>query len=215
MSYTKTESSPITLQLEPGPAMIDFLIHFYKIGERPFRSLSALSDWDAVKIMQTLYVEGSVFWERFKDPALYLQQRRQVEEWLRHDFIAKGGKPVEPYPIYMMLGKSKWVLEAPDPVTLATTAEIQLPLSIFKECEVSFTYPDSMISAMLAYEKDPKVYLPEYHGKVFTLSEICSLVEAKGLPGEKWGTDLPSDLANYIEAQVWNRQPLLEYLECR
>jgi hypothetical protein len=194
--------------------MIDFLVHFYKAGGQPFRSLSALPDPQAVKIMQSLYVAGSVFWERFADPAGYLQQRRQIEAWLRRDFIAKGGDPREPYPIYMMLGKSRWVLDAPDPVTLATTAEIQVPLSIFRECEVSFTYPDSMISAMLAYEQDPQYFLPEFHGRVFTLAEIRPIVEEKGLPGESWGNNLPAELANYIEAQVWNRGPLLEYLRC-
>jgi hypothetical protein len=46
---------------------------------------------------------------------------------------------------------------------------------------------------------------------VFTVSEILSLVEAKGLPEEDWETNLPGDLAPYIEAQVWNHEPLAEY----
>ena len=98
-----------------------------------------------------------------------------------------------------------------DAVTLATTTEIEVPLSLFEECDVSFTYPDSMVSFLLANEKDPEYYLPDYHGKVFTLSEILSIVESSGLPGEKWGTNLPSSMPNYIEAQVWKREPLLEY----
>jgi hypothetical protein len=100
---------------------------------------------------------------------------------------------------------------AADTATLATTAEILIPLSLFRECDLSFTYPDSMVSFMLAQRPEADYYLPEYHGKVFTLSEIRSLVEAHGLPGERWGTNLPGHLANYIEAQVWNREPLLEY----
>ena len=191
--------------------MIDHLIHFYKKGSEPFRSLSALSDEEAMQIMQDLYIEGSVFWERFEDPSDYLQTRRQVEQWLHREFIAKGGAPQQPYPIYMILGRTKWMETAIDAVTQATTAEIQVPLRLFQECDVSFTYPDSMVSFMAADRKDLEYYLPEYHGKLFTLSEIRSIIEANGLPGERWGTNLPSHLANYIEAQVWNQKPLQEF----
>ena len=191
--------------------MIDYLIHFYKRNTEPFRSLSALPDERAVELMQELFIEGSVFWERFKDPGEYLRLRRQIEEWLHQEFIAKGGTPQESYPIYMVLGRSKWLQTSLDPATAATTDEIQVPLSIFKECDVSFTYPDSMVSYLIAEEEESEYYLPDYHGKVFRLSEIQTIVEANGLPGERWGTNLPSFLANYIEAQVWNQAPLLEY----
>ena len=53
--------------------------------------------------------------------------------------------------------------------------------------------------------------MPDYHGKVFTLSEILSIVEIKGLPEEGWETNTPASLPHYIEAQVWNRTLLLEY----
>ena len=190
---------------------VDILIHAYKKGTSPFRSLSALSDLEALEMMKNLYIKGSLFWERFEDPAQYLRLRKQVEEWLRREFVAKGGNPQASYPIYMMLGRSKWVQTMLDATTLATTVEIQIPLSLFRECDVSFTYPDSMVSFILNKERNPDYYLPEYHGRVFTLSEICAIVEANGLPGYRWGTNLPSDLANYIEAQIWNHAPLLAY----
>jgi hypothetical protein len=190
--------------------MIDYLIHFYRRGTEPFRSLSALSDMAAVQIMQAFYVEGAIFWERFKDPYQYLQARRKIECWLRQEFIAQGGIPQKSYPIYMVLGRSKWLLTAADAATLATTAEIQVPLSLFRECDLSFTYPDSMVSFLIT-NKESEYYLPNYHRKLFTLSEIFSIIESNGLPGEKWGINLPSFLANYIEAQVWNQEPLLAY----
>jgi hypothetical protein len=191
--------------------MIDYLIHFYRSGTEPFQSLSALSDRDAVQIMQDFYIEGAVLWERFKDPGQYMRTRRQIEQWLHQEFIAKGGAPQESYPIYMVLGRSKWLLTAADPATLGTTSEIQVPLSLFKECDISFTYPDSMLSIPMANQKESEYYLPDYHGKLFTLSEIRSIVESNGLPGEKWGTNLPSFMPNFIEAQVWNQEPLQEY----
>jgi len=98
-----------------------------------------------------------------------------------------------------------------DAASQATTMEIQLPLSEFREAAVSFTYPDSMVSFMLNAQRNPAYFLPEYHGKVFTLAEIRSIVETNGLPGYKWGTELPGHWANYIEAQVWDHEPLLAY----
>jgi hypothetical protein len=190
--------------------MIETLFHLYKRGTEPFRSLSSLPEADAIQIMQELYMEGAIFWERFQEPAQYLRLRKQIEQNLRQTFIAKGGMPREVYPIYMALGRTKWMQHEVDAPTLATTAEIQVPLSLFQECDVSFTYPDSMVSFLLAQEQS-EYYLPDYHGKVFTLSEIRSIVEASGLPGEKWGNTLPSSMPNYIEAQVWNHGPLLKY----
>ena len=191
--------------------MIDHLIHFYKSGTEPFRTLSSLPEPDATQIMQALYVEGAVFWERFKEPLQYLRLRKQIEQYLRQAFITKGGEPRETCPIYMTLGRTKWMQTDIDAATLATTVEIQVPLSLFQECEVSFTYPDSMVSFLLAQEKEAEYFLPEYHGKVFTLSEIRSIVASLGLPGEKWGCNLPTSMPNYIEAQVWNHEPLLAY----
>lgn len=185
--------------------MIDYLTYYYKLGTEPFRSLSALSDEAAIKIMQGL-CDDTPFGERFKDPVQYMRNRRQTEQWVREQFIFKGGRPRDAYPIPMVLGESKWmVTNAPDPVT---HGEIHIPLAIFSKCDVSFTYPDSMISYWFGKEKPAAYYQPEYHGKVFTLPEILFIVESKGLPEEAWETNLPSDLAPYIEAQVWNHEPL-------
>ena len=191
--------------------MIDFLIHYYRAGTEPFRSLSALPDSEAIDVMRSLYVEGSVIWERFKDPADYLKARRETEAWLRREFIRLGGQPQEPYPIYMVLGRSKWVERMADPATLATTSEIQVPLSILSDADVSFTYPDSMVTRMLEQQKDHETYQPGYHGRVFTLSQIRKIVEEKGLPEEGWQTRTGADVAHYVEAQVWNKEVLLEH----
>jgi hypothetical protein len=191
--------------------MIDYLVHLYKSGTEPFRTLSILPEEDAIRIMQSLYMAGSIFWERFDDPAGYLRLRKQIEQHIRQAFLAKGGTPRAPHPIYMAFGRTRWMLNSVDAVTLATTTEIEVPLSLFEECDVSFTYPDSMVSFLLAKEREAEYYLPDYYGKIFTLAEIRSIVEMNGLPGEKWGNKLPSSLPNYIEAQIWNHEPLLEY----
>lgn len=191
--------------------MVDYLTYYYRKGAEPFRSLSVLPDADAIHVMESLYVEGAVIWERFKNPAQYLWLRRQVEQWLHTAFIAKGGDPQDPCPIYTMLGTPAWVLKMGDAASAATTSEMRIPLSIFRDCDVSFTYPDSMVSWLMEQEKNPEYYQPGYHGQVFTLSEIRSIIEAKGMPEEGWETKMPATFAHYVEAQVWNQKPLMEY----
>jgi hypothetical protein len=195
--------------------MVDFLLHFYRKGSRPFQSLSALPEEKAVRIMEQLFIEGSVLWERFRDPANYLSFRKQVEKKLRDDFLRKGGRAIEDYPVYLVLGRPKWTQVSADPKTTASTDEIIVPLSILSAEQVSFTYPDSMVSAMIAAERNPEYYEPDYHGKVFTLEEIRRIIERKGLPGEGWQTKMPKRYAHYIEAQVWNRQVLVDYYNRR
>ncbi|MFN8485364.1 MAG: hypothetical protein U0768_20180 [Anaerolineae bacterium] len=192
--------------------MVDYLTHYYRRGTTPFRSLSDLPEAEALALMAGMYVEGSVIWERFKDPQGYLRERRETEEWLYAQFVAHGGRPRQHHPIYMVLGSPRWVARMADPATLATTAEIRIPLSALTDADVSFTYPDSMVTRFVAQAKDPASYQPDYHGRLFTLPEILAIVAVKGLPDDGWDTGVPDTLAHYIEAQVWNRQPLLPYL---
>jgi hypothetical protein len=102
---------------------------------------------------------------------------------------------------------------AANDVSMETTAEIQVPLSILKDNEVSFTYPDSMFCPfMLLMKQEPDVD-PEYREKLFTLREMEALIESRGLPGDGWQPDLPAGLSHYIEAQAWNQHALQRYLE--
>jgi hypothetical protein len=192
---------------------VDYLLHVYRRGSAPFRTLSVLPEEEALRLMRQLYVEGSIFWERFREPKGYLDFRKQVEQNLRMGFTAKGGKPVDPHPVYLVVGSPKWMESVADPKTLETTEIIRIPLSVVSEDQVSFTYPDSMVSALLAAEKNPEYYEPDYHGQVFTWTEMKGILGRNGLPGEGWETRMPKHFAHYIEAQVWNRKALVEYLD--
>ena len=190
--------------------MTDYVTHYYMNDKEPFQSLSSLTDEAAIKIMEEL-CDDTPFGERFKDPIQYLTARKDTELWVREAFIAKGGKPKDRYPISMVLGSSQWLVDAaPD---RNKHAEIRIPLSVFTEYDISFTYPDSMISRWFGLVKPVEHYQADLHGKVFTLSEILSIVAEKGMPEEDWKTDTPRDLAPYIEAQVWNHGLLLKYKE--
>lgn len=162
--------------------------------------------------MKSLYDE-TIFGARFKEPERYLQNRRRSEKWVRDEFIVKGGHPVLDYPIYFVLGESEWMLtHSPD---LSLHREIKIQLSDFEEVDVSFTYPDSMISFWLGKEKPADLYLPEFHGKVFTRKEILAIVDKEGNPEKDWQTYFPDSLAPYIEAQVWNFEPFREYINSK
>jgi hypothetical protein len=190
--------------------MIDYLTHYYSIDKVPFQSLSALSDDEAIKIMEIL-CDDTPFGERFKDPIQYLNNRRDTEHWVRDAFIAKGGRPKDEYPIPMVLGSSKWLIDAAPERN--KHGEIRIPLSRFTEVDVSFTYPDSMVSRWFGRDKPSEYYQSDLHGIVFTISEILSVVEKKGMPEEDWVTYLPVDLPPYIEAQVWKHDLLNEFKE--
>lgn len=189
--------------------MIEYLTHYYNAGTIPFRSLSALPETEAIQIMKELYVDNAM-WGRFKNPAWYLQARKETEFWLRKEFISKGGCPQEEYPIYMIIGACDMLEKS---VPEKQLSKIQIPISEFKEEDVSFTYIDSMFSFSLGRDKSFEYYQPEYHGRVFTLSEILLLIKEKGIPVEGWWGKLPDDFFPYIEAQVWNHNLLSEYLQ--
>ena len=188
--------------------MIDYLTHYYTRGNPLFRSISAMEDGEALQLMREL-CDDTRFGARFKEPKWYLGVRRHTEQWVRAQFIARGGTPCELYPIYTVLGTSDWIAHAKDP---DTPGEIRIPLSVFEEGDVSFTYPDSMISYLFDRDKPAGYYLPAFHGKIFLRTEILEIVAEKGLPEESWNAVLPDGLAPYIEAQVWNKKPLWDFV---
>jgi len=162
--------------------------------------------------MKELYVPGSVLWQRFGNPLEYVRLRRGIEQELCSKFKEKGGRPKQDYPIYLVVGRPKWAVASADMVTMETTAEIRVPMTILREDKVSFTYPDSMFCAFFRQMNwDPKIN-SKYDGKVFTLTEIELLIASDGLPAEGWKPESPADLSHYIEAQVWNQTVLEEYL---
>ncbi|KNY27339.1 hypothetical protein [Pseudobacteroides cellulosolvens] len=184
---------------------MSYIVHYFRSGTQPFNSLTDLDDEAATKLMNELYVKDSLLWERFSNPKQYLDARRGTEKWLLDEFIKKGGNPLLERPIYFVLGGSIWFNENETDENKKLTSQIQIPLEIFDETEISFTYPDSMLTLLLAYQKDPIYYLPEYHGKIFTLKEILNIKEnLKGI--------LPEKMPNYIEVQVWNKEKILCHL---
>lgn len=190
---------------------MSYLTYYYKYGSKPFCSLTDLDDTVATQLMKELYVENSLLWERFSNPKQYMDARRYTEKWLLDEFIKRGGRPLSKTPLYFVFGESIWFNTNENTENKSLACQIQIPLEIFDEMEISFTYPDSMLTLLLAYQKDPNYYLPEYHGKLFTLKEINEIINTKGIPCKDWNTILHQKMPNYIEAQVWNKEKVMEY----
>jgi hypothetical protein len=192
---------------------MELLYHYYKKGSVTFDSLTENDDETAIQLMKSLYIKDSLLWERFAEPKQYLDARRYTEKWLHDEFAKNGGQPKTINPIYFVFGNSIWYEKNETSRIQMETGIIKIPLEIFSDKEISFTYPDSMLTLLLAYQKIPQYYLPEYHGKVFCLREIKKIINENGLPGYEWNPILPEKMPNYIEAQVWNKNKLLEYIK--
>jgi hypothetical protein len=92
---------------------------------------------------------------------------------------------------------------------------VQLPITDLPTAQISFTYPDSMISYWLQNQAGQDFHHPEYHGQIFNYSEICQIIDRFGVPGEKWRTEPVYKHDLFIEAQVWmNESWLLSLAKC-
>jgi hypothetical protein len=177
--------------------MVDLLYHYfeYKIG--PFVNLSDLPLEEAQKIQSEIQETGAVFASKRKDD--YLIVRSELEKKVRSLFIEKGGKPVREKPQYMTLGPCSWLKE-----WYIDGRELSIPVSRFEREIISFTYGDTF-PAMRYEDGKP------YRGKVYTLDEIPDIINLYGLP-QVWNSDGKLGPDRYIEVQIWDDEPIKEFL---
>lgn len=146
-----------------------YALHRYRPQFGPFRNILSSEPVEAEAILDQL---RSLPGHEWLVPD-YLVERRVVEGWLRQGHEANGGNISGLYPVYFSL----W----PKPPELGPY-DILLPLGAFEERELSFTFPDSMISHGIAYrmrEGEEKEQRP-YHGLVFDLVGIDDLIAKYG-----------------------------------
>jgi hypothetical protein len=175
------------------------LKHYYHKDDYPFKTLSSLSEQEALCVISNLSGRNGDVYRRFNNPEKYLKQRKETEDWVRTEFIKKGGQPISIYPQYFVIEQAIWIEEGYN----GQSSTVQFPMSAFSPNQVSFTYPDSMISYWLKDQADKVFYHPEYHGKVFNLSEISQIISDFGIPHEEWRTEESRKYDLFIEAQVW------------
>lgn len=181
----------------------DYITHYYLADRQPFLSLSELD----------IEKDNSVFVELLNrhqtDPSYrrrygknYLDIRKTIEDNLRSHFVKRGGKPTKKYPVYFVLGESIWFK-----CLNQKHSEIKIPIKGLNPATVSFTYPDSYV----AFTSKTK----PYHGKVFLLTELESVIAKYGLPADDTSANYDSywtrDFEKYIEFQVWEDEIIQGY----
>jgi hypothetical protein len=175
----------------------EIIVHYYEASQGPFRSLSDLSLEDAESILQRIRQEGTVFAsKRNRD---YLGIRKSLEERIRQLFIERGGQPKRLRPHYFILGSCDWVKS-----WYCDGREVQILLKRVNPHVISFTYGDSF-PAMRYQDGKP------YRGRVYILEELSALIAQYGLP-QVWNSNGKHGPERYVEAQVWDDEPVEEYL---
>jgi hypothetical protein len=175
------------------------LTHYFSKIDQSFQSLSSLSDIQALLVIDNLRDRSGAVYRRFQDPQKYLAQRRLTESWLRQEFIKKGGQPVLAYPHYFVVDRSVWIEEGFN----GEFAMVSRSSSDFPATQISFTYSDSMVSYWLQSQIHQEFYHPEYHGQVFTSSEIEGVIDLFGIPQAEWRSVPTRKYDFFIEAQAW------------
>ncbi len=171
----------------------NMLSHYYEKANGPFRNLSDLPREQAELIMATIRKAGNSF--ASKRTSDYLAVREELEIRVRQLFIEKGGHPKRLRPHSMILSQSAWLKS-----WYQNGQEICIPLANFAPDSVSFTYGD--LFPAMRYQ-DGK----SYRRQVYLMSELERLIRQFGLP-QDWNADGLLGPDRYIEAQVWDDQPL-------
>lgn len=184
-----------------------YISHYFVRGSEPFLTISELDDTSWQELCRNLTER------RAADPSYhrrfgprYREVRLETEKQLRAGFRAKGGRLEREAPIYFCLGSSSWWAGFCD------HEEIRIELKDIDPKTISFTYPDSFASLGMLARFGLKHEAKPYHGTVFTLDEITSVVREFGIPTgvspSGYKEYHKEELETYIEAQLWSDEPL-------
>lgn len=173
--------------------------HYYDRSTGPFRSLTALPDEEAGRMLDTIRKEHPGSMCAARDDT-YIDKRRRCESLIRREFAAKGGRPELDVPYYMTAGHSPWLAS-----WYEDSGSIRIPADEFDPMTVSFTYGDSM-PTFSPRVNDGK----EYRRKVYTFDEIHEIIEKYGFPQE-WNADGKYGPERYIEVHVWSSEIVQKY----
>ena len=183
----------------------EFITHYYLPSKKPFLSLSELegnTEHPIFQEMLNLHKTNQNYNRRYG--LNYLRTRTSVEEKLRALFINHGGMPKSKYPIYFVLGESKWFKHLN-----SEHVEIKIPITDLPSKSVSLTFPDSYI-AMTNENKS-------YFEQVYFIEEAKDVLSKHGIPSDKipesYNKYWEGDFELYYEVQVWDLEFLNHYFE--
>ena len=178
-----------------------YLTRYYKEGENPFLSLNDLPLAEANRVKRRHCEADGIGGFYAADD--YLLNRLEIEAWIHGQLIAKGGRPTCTVPVYMTLGDSpagQFDIRAD---LQKNAAELRIPVAALDMAAVTFTFPDSMYQIVLDEEgkliaggrtNRPTVYL--YDDMETVLQKYDAYLHE-----------------HYIEAQVWNRDMLKNFMD--
>ena len=182
-----------------------FITHYHLADRQPFLTLSELEsgqDNDIFKSLQGRHTRDSSYRRRYG--RAYMDTRQKVEDTLRCLFIARGGKPTRKYPLYFVLGQSHWFKGLID-----EHREIRIDLDSLSPTTTSFTFLDSYVA--LSRNEKP------YHGKIFLLHELESVIDKYGVPSDDVSLNYQGywkgNFEKYIEFQIWEDSVVQPFID--
>ncbi|UZO79720.1 hypothetical protein NBT05_12245 [Aquimarina sp. ERC-38] len=179
-----------------------FLYHYYETENGPFRNITELG-LDKAKNIQNQISKG---WNS-KRPDNYIELRFALEKRIKELFIEKGGKPHRKDPFYFTLGPCSWAKS-----WYVNPGVVKIPLNEFTSDQISFTFPDSMVSFQFYDEPKLKTYRKECNGQIFRIEELEKLIREYGLPSDdQLIVEESNKYDKYIEAQVWDDTVINRY----
>jgi hypothetical protein len=170
----------------------DYLSYYFRDNQKPFQTLTDLDSATVEDILKT-----DVLW---RGDGTYLEHRKRHERIIRKLFINKGGHPKRNYPIYAILGDSPI---GPHDLENEYVYKIKLPLGIFLNDSICFTYPDSLYE--VTTDDLGRLYLERnVIPAIYTIEELEAIIEKYQV--YKYNN-------HYVEAQIWNDEQLHLYAE--
>ncbi len=159
-------------------------------GVEPFSSIMSLSQ-------DTANMVAHQAGKRFDGD--YIEERRQVEDWLRAGAEAQSVVIESTHPLYFRL--------YPRPIKFSRNGEkiITLRLGLLPAENLSFTFDDSFHN-YASLGGRPSVMTTE--PRVYSFHQMDQQLAETGFPSSFDG----GDPGRYIEVQLWSRPPILSYL---
>ena len=188
----------------------DFATHYYRASRAPFLNLSDLPGEQAMAVMAELTLERRAGLQQRPFGRTYMEMRRVVEERLRRQFAALGGRPERHAPHYFVLGESPWFRGL-----AVDMEEIRIPVSELPGAQTTITWGDSF-AAMEATRDFGLAFVPRpYYGRLYRLADVADLAARYGIPKpdpEGYDGLAAADIPEtFIEIQLWSDDPVRGY----
>lgn len=189
----------------------DFVTHYYRASRAPFLNLSDLPDDQVTAVMADLIRERREGAHKRPFGRTYIEMRRVVEDRLRRQFTARGGRPERHAPHYFVLGESPWFRGL-----AADMEEIRIPLSGLPPAQTTVTWGDSFATTGTTRDFGLAFTPRPYYGRVYQLEDIPGLAARHGIPAPKpehyEGLATADTPETFIEIQLLSDEPVRAYL---